>query len=132
MQCQDIPFPVESLAWCDPTSGWRALIAGASMKPCFLTLTLIAACATLATPAFAQFSALPPGGAATAATPKAGVPMAAAVVAAASIEGRVQARTLGMTSFAAAGSVIDLADGNVATATNAQTLPPAPGFAYDR
>ncbi len=130
---QDIRFPAEESGLCDPTTGSRALIAGAPMKPCFLTLTLIAGCATLAAPAFAQ-SALPQVSAAATAMPKpaAGAPRAAAVVAAASADGRAPVRTPGSTSFTAAGSVIILADGIVANATNAQILPPAPGFAYDR
>ena len=96
------------------------------MKPCFLTLTLIAGCATLATPAVAQ-SAPPPGSEAETTTPR-----AAAVITAASADARARVRASSTTTVTAAGSVIILDNGIVANATIAQVQPPAPGFVYER
>lgn len=103
------------------------------MKSCFLTLTLIAGCVALATPAFAQ-SALPQSSAAVTAAARAaaGAPKSVAVVSATSADARAAVRAPGTTSITAAGSVIILSDGIVANAAIAQIQPPAPGFVYDR
>lgn len=105
------------------------------MKNCLLTLTLIAGCVASATPAFAQSapSAQPQGHAIATTAPRAaaGAPKAVAAVTAASADARGPERAAGATRFTAAGSVVVLADGIVANASNAQILPPAPGFAYD-
>jgi hypothetical protein len=109
----------------------------APMKPCLLTLTIIAGCAAWSAPAFAQ-SAVPQVSAVAPTAPKvaAGAAKPADVITAASPDARVLLRTPGTTAatltIAAAGSLIVLRDGIVANASLAQILPPAPGFVYER
>jgi hypothetical protein len=118
-------------------AGSRATTAGAPMRTCLLTLTIIAGCAAWSAPAFAQ-SAVPQVSAVAPAAPKAaaGAAKPADVITAASPDARVLLRTPGTTAatltIAAAGSLIVLRDGVVANANLAQIQPPAPGFVYER
>jgi hypothetical protein len=87
-------------------------------------MSLISCCALMATHAFAQSSAQPPSVATRAPVGPAKTQAVAANVKA--------AKPILAATFAAAGSVIVLADGIVANAVLAQIQPPADGFVYER